>query len=308
MSEILGVAVCDECSARIRVPPKYKNLVGKSIRCPRCHNRFRLTLELPTNSDTVAVETEHAEQKTRNQRIKRRRTKTEIRDEHVEEARRGFRALHSRLRTIADAPRASEEQIRIWCVDVLKTALGYSDESLDTECRVMGGRVDIAIKEGDLVKLVIECKNIRSKLRRSVREQAGVYAATLSAPWAVVTNGDIWKLYRVTPQPGRSPQMDLVFDVALLDEDGISEVDPEILYLLSSRALTSGDTEDEFHRVKFTSMRGVYKALFSSRVTNALRLQLVEQYKATADENVNLQADEATNALHALLTPLEFGS
>lgn len=304
MSEILGVAVCDECSARIRVTPKYESLIGKTVRCPKCHNRFLLELEAPTNSEKVAVESEEKEEA---KKSSKRRTKDQIRNEHVQEAREGFRALHSRLKAIAEAPKSSEEQIRVWCMDVLRTALGYSDEELDTECKVMGGRVDIAVKEGDLVKLVIECKNVRSRLRHNVREQAGVYATTLSAPWAVVTNGDIWKLYRVTPQTGKSPQMDLVFDVALLDDDGISDVDAENLYLLTSRALTSGDTESEFHRIRCTSMHSVYESLFSERVINAMRLQRTEQYKASADENVKLQTEDASEALHALLTPLEFG-
>lgn len=191
MSEnLLGVAICDECDARIRVSTKHKALIGKTVRCPRCHTRFTLMLEEADETDRIAVQAEEAEQ----QKRQKRRSKGEIRDQHVATAKEGFRALHERLSAIAEESRSSEEQVRVWCMDVLRTALGYEDSQLDTESKVMGGRVDIAVKEGDEVKLIIECKNIRSKLRNSVREQAGVYAATLSAPWAVVTNGDIWKL------------------------------------------------------------------------------------------------------------------
>lgn len=304
MSEgLLGVAVCDECNARIRVSRKHKALVGKTVRCPRCHTRFTLTLEEADETDRLAILAEEAEQKKR----QKRRTKGEIRDQHVATAREGFRALHERLSAIAEESRSSEEQVRVWCMDVLRTALGYDDSQLDTESKVMGGRVDIAVKDDGEVKLIIECKNIRSKLRNSVREQAGVYAATLSAPWAVVTNGDIWKLYRVTPQKGASPRLDLVFDVALLDDDGVSDQDAEKLYLLSHRGLTSGDTEREYHEVRCTSPARTYEALFSDRVLSALRVELASTYKEQEGETVKLVDEDADEALRNLLTPLEFG-
>lgn len=303
MSSLLGVAVCDECNSRIRVMEKHASLVGKAVRCPKCHTRFVLQLEPPSVGDEVAVTaSEDQEAKPR-----KRRSKDEIRQEHIATALDGFRALHSRLVAISEDKKSSEEQIRVWCLDVLRTALGYEDCHLDTEMRVLGGRVDIAIKQDDVVLMVIECKNIRARLNRSVRDQAGVYSATLSAPWAVVTNGDIWKLYRVTPQQGQSPRLDIVFDVSLLDEDGVSEADAEHLYLLSCRALTSGDTDNEYHHVRCTCPARTYDALFSEKVVSALRLQLSQSYKSEQDQNVRLSDEDAAEALHELLTPLEFG-
>ena len=299
--DLLGVAICDECSSRIRVLKKHQSLVGKAVRCPKCHTRFRLELLEPTSSDMVAIK---SEQKNRR---RSRRSKIEIREEHITTAMEGFKALHERLNAISEDPKSSEEQIRVWCLDALRTALGYSDDQLSTEMSVMGGRVDIAIQDDEGTRLVIECKNIRSKLRNSVRDQAGVYAATLSAPWAVITNGDIWKLYRVTPQRGKSPSMDLVFDLALLDEDGISKGDSEHLYLLSYRALSSGDTEREFHEVSCTSPAHLYQAIFSERVLNAIRVELKDSYRDEHDHRVKLSNEDVEDAIGELLTPLEFG-
>lgn len=302
MSNLLGVAICDECNSRIRVLSKHKALVGKAVRCPRCHTHFKLEIEEASNSDVVAVEADESAKK------RRRRSKDEIRQGHVDCAREGYRALHARLKDIDTDRKSSEEQVRIWCIDALRTALGYEDSDLDTEHRVMGGRVDIAVKCGDEVVLVIECKNIRSRLRSNAREQAGVYAATLSAPWAVLTNGDIWKLYRVVPQRGQSPRMDLVFDIALLDDDGISDLDAECLYLLTKRALKTGDTEREYHSVMSTSPKRMYNALFSDRVINAIRIQLKESYRTDFDERIGIEAAGVEESLHDLLTPLEFGT
>lgn len=302
MSDLLGIATCDECNSRIRILEKYQSLIGRAVRCPKCHSRFVLEIEIPSNSEKIAIQAEEEQEKS-----KKRRSKSEIRQEHINTTKEGFRALHARLKSIAESQKSSEEQVRVWCVDVLRTALGYSDEQLDTECKVMGGRVDIAIKNDETILLVIECKNIRSRLRHTVREQAGMYAATLSAPWAVITNGDIWKLYRVTPQRGKSPRLDLVFDLALLDEDGVSDVDAEHLYLLSHRALSSGDTEKQYHSVRCTSPTKIFETLFSERVVKALRLELKQSYEEQTGQKIKLTDEDAEEALNDLLTPLDFG-
>lgn len=302
MSEILGIAVCDECNSRIKVLRKYESLVGKVVRCPKCHIRFQLELEPPSSSEIVAIKAEKSQPKK-----KTRRSKSNIRLEHIENTKEGFRILHARLKSIAETEKSSEEQVRIWCMDVLRSALGYDDSQLDTESKVMGGRVDIAIKNDEGILMIIECKNIRSRLRNNVREQAGVYATTLSAPWAVVTNGDIWKLYRVTPQKGTSPRMDLVFDLALLDEDGVSDMDAEHLYLLSHRALKTGDTETEYQTVRCTSPPRVYDAIFSERVLKAIRLELAQLHKDDSGQNVKIDNEQVEDAVNELLTPLEFG-
>ena len=304
MAKLIGIAVCDECEARIRVLEKHRSSVGKTVRCPKCHTRFALQLEDATQKEIVAIETEEeAEQKTRK---RTRRTKSEIRDGHIEQCRQGFRTLHARLKTISEEPKSSEEQVRVWCIDALRTALGYADDQIDTECRVLGNRVDIAIKEDDRIKIVIECKNLRSRLRHNVRNQAGGYAATLSAEWAVVTNGDIWKLYRVTARSGLAPRMDLVFNVALLDDDGVSDADAEHLYLLTQRAMSVGDTEKEYHQVICTSHPRLYEALFSDRVLNAIRIELADSYRAEAEQRVVLDEEDVKDAVHELLTPLDF--
>lgn len=303
MSRILGIAICEECESRIKVLEKHKSLIGRRVRCPKCHVRFDLRVERASESELVAIASE--EQK-KNETSKKRRTKSEIRNQHIASCREGYRALHARLKSISEAPNSSEEQVRVWCIDALRTALGYRDAQIDTECKALGNRVDIVIKEEDRVQIVIECKNMRSRLRNNVRDQAGAYAATLSASWVVVTNGDIWKLYRVTPQSGKQPRLDLVFDVALLDEDGVSDADAELLYLLTQRAMSTGDTEREFHEVICTSNRRLYGALFSERVLNAIRLELADSYKEATGTRVKLESERVEEAVHDLLTPLDF--
>ncbi len=176
-----------------------------------------------------------------------RRKKEQIRAEVCKQIRTEMRPLMKRLKAIVDDPTSPEEKVRQWCIDVFRTALGYTDPDLDFEATAMGQRIDIAIKiDGELV-MIVECKNPRVKIE-SAREQAANYAIKKSVPWAVTTTGQVWKLYCVVPVKGKDPRTVEVFDVALFDEDGLSPTDVENLYLLSRRALTTGETELAYHQ------------------------------------------------------------
>ena len=283
-NEIIGITTCDECHTRYKLRAKQASLEGKSIRCPKCHSIFTVSITKPSPVEAAAIEKESEEEKNR----PRRRTRAEIRQEYIDNVRQGFRQLHARLMQISKAEKSSEEEVRRWCIDALKTALNYSDEEIDTEVRVLGKPVDIALKRDGHIFMVIECKNIRKTLGNSVRDQAATYASSLSAEWAVVTNGQLWKLYKVVPQPGKDPKLIEVFDVALLDDDGVSDADAENLYLLTSRAVFSGDLTKMCHTIACTSKRRVLTALESERVIKAIRLELVTTYKDEHGENVPL--------------------
>lgn len=285
-NKVIGIATCDECQTRFKLRAKHSGLVGKAIRCPKCHSVFTVALSQPSSIEEAAIKNEEEDKRPR------RRTKTEIREEHIESTRDGFRHMHARLMQISRAEKSSEEEVRRWCIDALKTALGYNDDEIDTEVRVLNKRVDIALKRNDEIFMVIECKNIRSPLRDNVRDQAINYAMSLAAQWVVVTNGQIWKLYKVIPQPGKDPKIIEVFDVALLDDDGVSDTDAECLYLLTSRAIFSGDLDKACHTVACTSKRRILNAIESERVIKALRLELTSKYKEDHGENVSLDDEQ----------------
>ncbi|MBD2233186.1 type I restriction enzyme HsdR N-terminal domain-containing protein [Phormidium tenue FACHB-1052] len=300
----IGFTSCDDCKTRFRVKSEYQNQIGKPVRCPKCRNVFVMELVEPTPLEVVSIQAANTEEESDNKsnpKTIRRRTKAEIRQETIDSIRDGFRRLHPRLVEISNSPKASEEEVRRWCIEALENVLGYSKNELDTEVRTLGGKVDIALKRGDHIFLVIECKNIRAKLNNNVRDQAAGYATSLSAEWAVVTNGQIWRLYRVIPQPGRDPRFIEIFDVSLLDEDGVSEVDAEKLYLLTSKAVFGGDLENESHLVACISKKRMLKALDSERVIKALRLELATTYKDEQDKNVPLNDEDVQRALQNVL-------
>ena len=295
----IGITVCASCNARFVVRSHHLAMEGRPVRCPRCHQEFTLVIQRPSTVEEAALENSGAQTRTRN-----RRTKAEIRQAHLEQVKTGFRALHGRLAKIADT-KSSEEEVRRWCIDVIRDGLGWADEDIDTELSTLNQRVDVALKSKGAVRVVIECKNARSKLPDSARNQAASYAANLTADWAVCTNGHTWKLYRVFPVRGQDPQVDRLFDVALLDQDGVSDADAEMLYLLSNRAILSGDTDEAYHMVASTSERRLLRALSSDRVVKAIRRELTEAYSSERSHDPRLTDEVVSERVRELFLPPE---
>ncbi|MFO0792036.1 MAG: type I restriction enzyme HsdR N-terminal domain-containing protein [Pirellulales bacterium] len=247
---LLGVTTCPTCHKRFRVSEKYKSFIGKTIACPKCTRPFVIQLESASPIEQAAIASSDASSNesatsTATAAKRTKRTKAEVRKEAYKQIRKGFGPCMKQLQAMAECDSLSEERIRLWCVDVLRTALGYRDVDLDYELSAANKKIDIAVKHDDDVIMIIECKK-RDRLKESDRQQALNYAMSRSAEWAVVTNGRSWELLRVIPIKGQNPQAITVFSISLLDEDGLSNYDVERMYLLTKKALLRGEPKWSF--------------------------------------------------------------
>lgn len=292
--QYIGFTDCDECGKRFKVRKNHQHLVGKLVRCPNCKSFFTMELVKPSPLEEASLQASESESDSKEENNKptkpKRRTKEEIKQETISSIRDGFRLLHPDLEGLYNAQKCSENDVRHWCIKALETVLGYKSSDIKTEYPALGGKIDIALMQDDRVFLVIECKGIRSPLNKSVRNQAAGYAVCCQAEWIVLTNGRNWKLYRIVPQQGKDPHFLEIFDVALLDEDGVSELDAENLYLLTSRAVFGSDLEKMSHLIACTSKKQLFKALESERVIKALRMEMASMYKE--QEGVNVKLDD----------------
>ena len=204
---------------------------------------------------------------------------------------KGFLSNIGRLTQLMASGKRNEEEVRRWCIDVLRSGMGYSDDQIETEFKIMGQRVDIAIKIKGVVCLVIECKAATVKLNDACVLQASRYAVGLGAEWAAVTNGHCWQLYHVTPSTGIEPEIQQIFDVSILDEDGISEEDSDNLYLLTEQAMTSGETKEVFHQQNCLSFERILEALKSEDVMVAISKKVEESYKKNMGVTVDVKPE-----------------
>ncbi len=293
----MRITECPECHTRYRVRdelvPVYE---GKHTTCKRCRARFEIVFESPSTAEEISAKPKSS--------TRTRRTKAEIRDEHVGTVREGFRQLHARLSEIDNTPKSSEEEVRRWVLDVLRTTLGFDDSDIITEARVHDRKADIVIQPDTNLPpcFVYEIKNIRRPLNQRVVDQAASYAVGLQAPFAVVTNGAVWRLLKTHISPSGVTTMLDVFDVALLDDDGVSDDDAEALYLLSKRAITIGDTEKHSHVMAALQAEKIFDALRDDDVVRKLRTVLEKRYQDTVGTKVGLDNELVLDQLDLLLS------
>jgi hypothetical protein len=309
--EILGVATCTTCHKRFRISKKHESFIGKTIACPKCTRPFVIQLEAVSPIEQAAIATaspstngDSADGPTTAAARRKKRTKSEVRKAEYKKIRKGFGPCMKQLQAMSELDSLSEERIRLWCVDVLRTALGYKDADLDYEVSATNKKIDIAVKhEGDVI-LIIECKKLET-LKEAHRQQALNYAMSRSAQWAVVTNGRTWELLRVIPVKGQNPQCVNVFSIALLDEDGLSAYDVERMYLLTKKALLRGETEIEYHLAQCFDKNRLVAAMFTDRSISAIRRSLAESYRKEFKQRMKFTDDDVYDELKSLVRPDE---
>src|SRR6218665_149318 len=78
-NQALGVAVCVNCQKRYRIYKKHEAMVGKSVKCPACHQPFVVKLDVPSQLEQAAIENADKKETTEAKKKINRRSKSEIR-------------------------------------------------------------------------------------------------------------------------------------------------------------------------------------------------------------------------------------
>ena len=315
--EILGVTTCTTCQKRFRVSKKYESFIGKPINCPKCHRPFVIELESASPIENAAMaNSESGSVSTNGDAVgstavitkpkRKQRTKAEIRKTAYKHIKKEFGPYLKQLAAISACDSTSEEKVRVWCCGALQNALGYKAEDLDYEVTAGKGKIDIVIKHDDKIILIIECKK-PGPMPAIARKAAFGYAAQVSADWAVVTNGQTWELHRVIPVSGENVSAVELFNISLLDDDGLSPYDIERMFLLTKRALLRGETEKEFQRAQALEDKRLLAAMFTDRAISAIRRSLCDGYRQQFKKHVKLTPDDVYDSLKSLIRPDELG-
>lgn len=215
-----------------------------------------------------------------------------------------FKTKISRVSELTDVKSRNEEELRRWCIDILKSALGYKDDEIKTELKVLGKRVDIALIDVNKVFMIIECKAACVNLNNDARNQAASYAIGLGAEWAVTTNGHNWRLYHVSPTIGVEPDVIEIFNVYLLDEDGISSNDAYFLSLLTKNSISSGETIKQFHQINSVSCERILSALKSDDIIEKICKKIESDYRKKMGTSVNVDREYLIDVLEIVFEEL----
>ena len=83
-------------------------------------------------------------------------------------------------------------------VDILQDVFGYDKYTdITSEHAIRGTFVDLAIKHDGKLILLIEVKAVNTDLKEAFVKQAVDYATNQGVDWVILTNGIIWKVFKI---------------------------------------------------------------------------------------------------------------
>jgi predicted type IV restriction endonuclease len=211
----------------------------------------------------------------------------------------------------------NESDTAIIVTDLLAEMFGYDKYTeVTSEFAIRGTSCDLAVKLEGKLQFLAEIKAIGLELKDAHLKQAVDYAANQGIEWVVLTNGQIWRIYRVIF--GKPINQELVGEFDLLTLDCRSEEQLQLVYLIAKEAW-SKDVLDDFHSQKQALSRFTIAAMaLSDTVLAVLRRELrrmspdvridLEQIRTVLNQDVlkrevleGEKADEARRKVQRLL-------
>lgn len=135
--------------------------------------------------------------------------------------------------------------------DILSNVLGYDKfNEITSEFAVKKTFCDLAIKINNEPKILIEVKSAGMNLKDAHLKQAVDYGSNSGIDWVILTNGVLWKVYKVIFAKPISHELVYEFDMTELTAKKDSDL--EMLYLISKESLSKSSklTLEEYHNQK----------------------------------------------------------
>ncbi|MBK6940937.1 MAG: type I restriction enzyme HsdR N-terminal domain-containing protein [Planctomycetes bacterium] len=175
--------------------------------------------------------------------------------------------------TAAKARDVNESDTVVIVTDLLQDVFGYDKYAeITSEHMIRGTFCDLAIKlEGGLT-ILIEVKAVGHDLKEQYIKQAVDYAANQGCEWVALTNGHLWRVYRVCFS--KPIEHELVVELDLLSMNHRSSEHHELIGLLSKEGWQRAHI-GEYHTRKQAFNRFTLAAvILSEPIVDALRREL----------------------------------
>src|SRR5699024_7547671 len=115
----------------------------------------------------------------------------------------------------AKARDVNESDTVVIVTDLLQYIFGYDKyNEITSEHMIRGTYCDLAVKIGGTVAFLLEVKSIGTELKDGNVKQENDYAANQGVKWVGLTNGQIWRIYKVTVS--KPIEFEVVVDLDLL--------------------------------------------------------------------------------------------
>lgn len=157
--------------------------------------------------------------------------------------------------------------------DMLADVCGYDKyHEVTGQYAIRGTYVDLAVKVGDAVRFLIEVKAIGTELKDGHIKQAVDYAANVGLEWVILTNGAVWRIYKV--HFGQPIDKILVCDVDVLACSAKSDSVSDCFGHLSREAFSKDAMASLLHQKQVTNKFTVAALLMADGIVDAIRKEI----------------------------------
>lgn len=184
----------------------------------------------------------------------------------------------------------NESDTSMIVTDILAELFGYDKyHEVTRELCIRGTFCDLATRLDGKFQMIIEVKAIGLDLKDSHVKQAVDYAANQGIEWVALTNGNLWKVFRVIF--AKPIDAELVLDIDLLVLNPKRATDLESVYLLTRESMLKSGLYAYHDHLQATNKFYLAAVVLSDPVLETVRREL----RRLSD--VKLEVEELREAL-----------
>ena len=167
----------------------------------------------------------------------------------------------------------SESDTVVIIMEILSEVLGYNKFSeITTEYAIRNTYVDLAVKVSEDIRFLIEAKAIGVNLNDAHVKQAIDYGANHGIEWVILTNGIVWRVYKIHfKQP---IEKTLISEIDILSDSTKNESVVECFGILSKEGFSKNSISAYFQQQQATSRFSLAALLLSEPVLTCLKREV----------------------------------
>ena len=167
----------------------------------------------------------------------------------------------------------NESDTSMIVTDILSEVFGYDKYSeITRELCIRGTFCDLATRVDGKFQLLIEVKAIGLDLKDAHIKQAVDYAANQGIEWVALTNGHIWRVFRVIFAKPIDAELVLELDLLTLSHKGSASA--EMLYLLTREGMLKSGLHAHHDQVQATNKFFLSAVVLGDAVLETVRREL----------------------------------
>jgi hypothetical protein len=197
--------------------------------------------------------------------------------------------------TAAQSHDTNESDTVIIITDILSEIFGYDKYSeITSEKCIRGTFCDLSIKVNDITQSFIEAKAINQELKESYVKQAVDYAVNGPVDWVVLTNGILWRVYKVIFS--KPVEHELVVEINFLALNHHSPTDLETLFLYTRESWGKSALSDFYDQKQALSRFSISAVLLTEPILTMVKRELkrvspdvkidIDQIRAVLEQEV----------------------